>query len=62
MNNILRILRSMAPSCFEPDCVTVKNYFGKVMQTEFAFKSLLSFADCEISGVMRNYRLQLNHQ
>ena len=52
----------MAPSYSDPDCVTVKNYFGKVMQTGFAFGSLLSFAYCEISGVMRNYRLQLNHQ
>ena len=40
----------MAPSYSDPDRVTVKNYFGKVMQTGFAFGSLLSFADCEISG------------
>ena len=52
----------MAPTCSEPDCVTLRNYFGKVMQTGFAFESLLRFADCEISVAMKNYRLQLNHQ
>ena len=56
------ILISVPPSSSEFDCITVKTILEKRWQIEFAFDSILSFSNHELTGLLGFYQLLLNHQ
>ena len=53
-------MRSVPQNSSEADCVAVKKtILENWLQTGFAFESVLSFEESEITGVWSNYRIPL---